>query len=230
MTHPAETARLHIMQALEACQTDPTLADSLEGLVEYLAKAQKRLFPAVNLPINSPGCVDMVRRAMDALAQSLKILQDLKTNASAVGITAQAIARALQELHPVVQHARKQSARISRPPSERNEIETIDVNTMLSSSSNHQFFNGFSKDIEEGGIFVATFEPKEKGAQVLVHFKLPGNKSISAKGVVHFVREYNPTVPDMAPGMGVKFVNLHPADKTAIEKFLNSRNTMFYEE
>lgn len=221
------------MQALEACQSNPILAPKLEGLTEYLAKAQKRLFPAGHLPVDSPGCIDMMRRAMDALAQALKILQDLDVNDASVDIAARAIAQALQQLHPLIENARKQSARISKPPSGEalnTDTETIDVNTMLSASSNHQFFNGFSQDIDEGGIFVATFEPREKGADVLVNFRLPKDRFISAKGVVHFVREYNPTTPDVAPGMGVKFKDLHLADKTAIENFLKSRNTMFYDD
>ncbi|MBN2803421.1 MAG: PilZ domain-containing protein [Deltaproteobacteria bacterium] len=228
MTHPAEHARTHIMAALEACQSDPSLADTLGMLTEHLAKAQKKLFPASNIEPQSPACIDMMRRAMDSLAQALKILQDIDSDAEAVGIAAASIAQSLKTLHPAVQEAKEKASRNTRPP--EPDTASVNVNTMLSMNTDHQFFNGFSDNIEEGGIFVSTFEPKPKGSEVVINFKLPGNRAVSAKGIVQFVREYNPMVPDTAPGMGVKFTALMPSDKKAIEEFMQSRTAMFYDE
>lgn len=231
MTHPAEEARTHIMTALDACQSDPALAETLEKLAGHLAKAQGKLFPAAKLPADSAGSIDMMRRAMDSLAQALKCLQDVNEEAEAIGVAAAAIARSLKLLHPVVQEAKEKAARKSAAPSSpTQEPHNVNVNTILSMNTDHQFFTGFSEDIQEGGIFVATFEPKEKDEQVIVNFKLPGNIPITARGVVQFVRLYNPMTPDVAPGMGVKFTNLMASDKKAIESYLKSRSPMFYED
>lgn len=203
------------------------MAETLGQLTVHLAKAQKKLFPASNLPADSPACIDMLRKAMDSLAQALKILQDLNTDAEAVGIAAASIAQSLKALHPVVQKAKEEAERMSKAP---EDLQSVNVQTMLSLNTDHQFYTGFSSDIDEGGIFVSTFEPKPKGSEVVINFKLPGDKPVSAKGIVHFVREYNPMAPDTAPGMGVKFTKLMPSDKKAIEEFMESRSAMFYDD
>jgi uncharacterized protein (TIGR02266 family) len=238
MSHPAEEARSHIMAGLEACQADPSLADALEKLAQNLAKAQGKLFPAAKLPPNAPGSVDMMRKAMDFLAQALKVLQNIDSQSPYIGVAAGSIAKALQTLHPVVQAAKEEAAMtsVAPPPVDddlpdgKSDTMNVNVNTVLSMNTDHQFYAGFSEDIEEGGIFVATFEPKPVGSKVLVNFKLPGGRPVTARGVVHWVREYNSLVPDMAPGMGVKFSDLLPSDKQAIEEYVASREPMFYDD
>jgi len=223
------------MAGLEACQSDPSLADALDSLAQNLAKAQGKLFPAAKLPPNSPGSIDMMRRAMDHLAQALKVLQDLNVESPAIGVAAASIARSLKTLHPVVQEAKERAAKLSMPPGPppgdgASETLNVNVNTVLSMNTDHQFYTGFSEDIQEGGIFVATFEPKPVKSKILVNFKLPGGRPVTARGTVQFVREYNPMNPEMAPGMGVKFTDLLPEDRKAIESYIQSRAPMFYDD
>jgi uncharacterized protein (TIGR02266 family) len=220
------------MAGLEACQADASLAETLEKLAQSLAQAQGKLFPASKLPADSPAAVDMMRRAMEYLAQALKVLQEIEDGGEAIGKAAGSIAQALKTLHPVVQSAKEEAARMSAAPppaDEGDETMSVNVNTMLNMSTDHQFFNGFSENIEEGGIFVATFDPKPVDAKVVVNFKLPGGRPVTARGKVHFVREYNPLTPDVPPGMGVKFTDLLPRDKQAIEEYLAQRAPMFYD-
>lgn len=236
MSHPAEEARAHIMAGLEACQKDPALAQTLEMLAQSLAKAQGKLFPAAKLPPRSPGAIDMMRRAMDYLAQALKVLQDLDSDSDAVGVAAASIAKSLKTLHPVVREAKEEAEKMSMPPpspdgeSPAGDTAKVDVQTVLSMNTSHQFYTGFSENIDEGGIFVATFEPKEIGSRVLVNFKLPGGKPVTARGEVQWVREYNPLNPDVAPGMGVQFTDLLPEDREEIEQFMQARAPMFYDD
>jgi Tfp pilus assembly protein PilZ len=230
MTHPAEQARGHIMSALSTCQEDASLADRLRDLTRLLAKAQRRLYPAGQLPVNSPGCMDMLRRAMETLAQALQILQDVQVDSGTSHRAASSIAAALKLLHPLVHAAPLPEARVSKKPSIPPYVDEVSVDTMLSTGSSHQIYNGFSQNVRDGGIFIATFETRHKGADVLVNFKLPENKIISTAGVVQFVREYNPNRPDVPPGMGVKFRNLTRANQQAIEEFLETRTAMFYDD
>lgn len=233
MSHPAKIARDNIMAGLEACQADPTLADSLELLAKNLAQAQGKLFPAAKLPADSPAAIDMMRRAMEFLAQALKTLQDINSDSPAIGTAARAIAQSLKVLHPAVQTAKEEAVKRSvTPPSAvpGGETESINVQTMLNMNTDHQFYAGFSENIDEGGIFVATFDPKPIGAKVIVNFKLPGGRPVTARGRVHWVREYNPTTPDIAPGMGVKFTDLLPEDLKAIESYVQQRAPMFYDD
>ncbi len=236
MTHPAEEARTHIMAALEACQAEPALAAALEQLAQSLAKAQGKLFKAATEPPASTEAAELMRRAMEHLAQALKTLQDVRVDSSATGIAASSIARALKTLHPVVREARVRGSKVSVPPAPAGRgaapgrAASIDVNTVLSMNTDHQFYTGFSENIDEGGIFVATFEPEAVGAAVIVNFKLPGGRPVTARGAVQWVRDYNPKTPEVAPGMGVKFTDLLPSDKRAIEEFIKTRAPMFYED
>ena len=220
------------MAGLEACQADSSLAVTLEALAKSLAQAQAKLFPASKLEPDSPAAIDMMRRAMEYLAQALKVLQDIEGGGDAVGAAASAIAKSLKTLHPVVQAAKEEAASMSVVPPEKRDSEPmpVNVNTMLNMNTDHQFFNGFSENIEEGGIFVATFDPKPMDSKVIVNFKLPGGRPVTARGTVQFVREYNPMTPDVAPGMGVKFTDLLASDKSAIEDYLKQRAPMFYDD
>ena len=236
MTHPAETAREHISAGLEACQSDPALTEAMDMLAKNLAQAQGKLFPAARLDPGSPAAVDLMRRAMEYLAQGLKVLQEIGGSGEVQERATTSIALALKTLHPVVQQAKEVAKKrsITPPPEPASPSDSaailVNINTMLNITSDHQFYNGFSENIEEGGIFVATFDPKPVGAKVVVNFKLPGGIPVTAQGVVQFVREYNSLTPDTAPGMGVKFTSLLKRDKQAIEAYLKKRAPMFYDE
>ncbi len=224
------------MAGLEACQSDPSLSAKLEVLTQSLAQAQGKLFPATKLAPTAPAAVDMMRRGMEFLAQALKTLQDIDSDSPAVGTAAKSIALSLKALHPAIQNAKDQAAKLSVPPPAKDDgthssiPASVNVNTMLNMNTDHQFYNGFSENIDEGGIFVATFDPKPMNSKVIVNFKLPGGRPVTARGNVHWVREYNPMTPDVPPGMGVKFTDLLPEDKEAIEQYLKQRAPMFYDD
>lgn len=224
------------MAGLEACQADPSLSTKLEVLTQTLAQAQGKLFPATKLEPTAPAAIDMMRRGMEFLAQALKTLQDIDSDSPAVGTAAKSIALSLKALHPAVQNAKEQAAKLSVPPPAKGDAKesslpaSVNVNTMLNMNTDHQFYNGFSENIEEGGIFVATFDPKPIDSKVIINFKLPGGRPVTARGIVHWVREYNQLTPDVPPGMGVKFTDLLPEDKKAIEQYVKQRAPMFYDD
>jgi len=93
-----------------------------------------------------------------------------------------------------------------------------------------QFFTGLSGSIDEGGIFIATFDQQPINAKVVVTFMLPNGRRVVTRGTVRWVREYNPASPDVVPGMGVRFLQLTPQDRSAIEEYLKQRPPLFYDE
>lgn len=95
-------------------------------------------------------------------------------------------------------------------------------------SSDTNFFNGFSTDIADGGLFVATCSLLPIGSTVDVNFSLPNGKRIEAKGEVRWVRELDDKNPDTFPGMGVRFVELSAAARAAIGGFVAEREPMFF--
>ena len=96
--------------------------------------------------------------------------------------------------------------------------------------SDNNFFNGFSANISDGGLFVATVNLLKIGTQIDLNFSLPSGEKIQAQGVVRWVREVSDKHPDAFPGIGVQFTKLDDAAQAAIERFVSSREPMFYVE
>lgn len=95
-------------------------------------------------------------------------------------------------------------------------------------TSDNNFFNGFSANISDGGLFVATVNLLPLGTEVDLSFSLPSGERIDAHGVVQWVREVNDQLPDAFPGMGVQFAQLTPAAHSAIAQFLAQRDPLFF--
>lgn len=94
--------------------------------------------------------------------------------------------------------------------------------------SDNNFFNGFSTNISDGGLFIATVNLLPLGTQVDLSFSLPDGEPIEAKGVVRWVREINDALPEVFPGMGVQFTALNQGADVAIGHFLAQRAPLFF--
>ncbi|MGI5863853.1 MAG: PilZ domain-containing protein [Myxococcales bacterium] len=105
----------------------------------------------------------------------------------------------------------------------------LQVEVSLSSESN--FFTGFSGDISETGIFVATYETLlPPGTPVDLSLKLPARPALSLSGVVRWVRDSTDRTPGVFPGMGIEFRQLSSQDAVAVQAFLQKREPMFWAE
>jgi uncharacterized protein (TIGR02266 family) len=246
------------MRALEATQGDPVLEPQLGPLTAALAKAQGLLFQATKEPPESFECGGILKGAMEHLAQALQILQEVQGGGAATQVAAGSIAKTLSMLFPLVQEAKRrfseEKERLSKLPPEQQPAaggsltpagsmppgsfvgqhapaRTINWNVLqqLTLDSETQFYTGFSTSLDEGGIFLATFDVKPIDSRVLFTFELPGGRQITAKGRVTWVREYDPRTPDQSPGMGLKFLTLRDDDRKAVEHFLQRRVPMFFD-
>lgn len=94
--------------------------------------------------------------------------------------------------------------------------------------SDHNFFMGFSENISEGGLFIATHSLREVGTRIALTFELPEGRAIHATGEVRWVRLYNER-SDAPPGLGLSFVDLTPEDAAEISAFVRRRAPIFYE-
>src|SRR5687767_6276653 len=71
----------------------------------------------------------------------------------------------------------------------------VEVDIDFSSESN--FYNGFTENISEGGVFVATYELKPMGEKVTMKFRLPDSEeTIECEGEVRWIRVANQDTPD----------------------------------
>lgn len=108
----------------------------------------------------------------------------------------------------------------------------LEIEVDIQSDSN--FFVGYLENISYGGIFVATHCPAKLGDVVPVRFKLPYNDAeleIDVDAEVAWLREFNPGLPDVLPGMGLRFIMLTSEQIRAIESYIkNNRDPMFVPE
>ncbi len=120
---------------------------------------------------------------------------------------------------------------IDREPqgAERRRQRRIDVELTIDIESESNFYTGFSENISEGGVFIATHDYKPMGSRVNVRLALPdGGVPLDVECEVCWVREYNPVIPSMIPGMGLQFLNLSPWDHERVQAFVESlREPMF---
>jgi uncharacterized protein (TIGR02266 family) len=104
----------------------------------------------------------------------------------------------------------------------------VRMQAQIDLASDSNFFTGFSTNVSEGGLFIATVTPVAQGTPVELTFSLPGGGKISAQGVVAWTREINDRTPEIFPGVGVQFTGLAPDAAQAIKQFVASREPMFY--
>ena len=104
----------------------------------------------------------------------------------------------------------------------------VAMQTQVDLASDSNFFTGFSTNISEGGLFVATVNVLPPGTPVDVTFTLPAGSRLTVKGEVRWTREVNDRTPDVFPGVGVRFTDVDPAVVSAIKKFVQQREPLFF--
>ncbi len=109
---------------------------------------------------------------------------------------------------------------------DRRSSPRIEVEAELGFQSETNFFTGFSEDLSDGGLFIATWDTQAIGTELTVTFGLPEGREIKAHAKVMWVREPH---GDITPGMGVRFHDLDDEDHKAILRFIEERPPVFYD-
>lgn len=97
-------------------------------------------------------------------------------------------------------------------------------------ASDSNFYSGFSTDIADGGLFLATLSLLAVGSLVTVRFSIPGSGEVEATGEVRWVRAFDELAPFISPGMGIRFIELRGDAKELIARFVAQREPMFFPE
>ena len=96
-------------------------------------------------------------------------------------------------------------------------------------ATEHNFFTGFMENLSSGGLFVATHAPAEIDDVLEIAFSVPGlGRATVAMCQVQWVRDYSPDLPDMIPGMGLRFIELTSEARAAVELFIRHREPIFF--
>ncbi len=113
-----------------------------------------------------------------------------------------------------------------KPPERRVETRRrVEFHVSLDSASN--FYAGFAQDLSDGGIFVAVEPLPEIGEAMELAFELDGQPMV-AQAVARWVRDPISCGLGVEPGVGMRFVGLHPRFRSRITKFMNERDPLFY--
>lgn len=95
--------------------------------------------------------------------------------------------------------------------------------------SEHNFFTGITDNISEGGVFVATPAPPPLGSEVGFELVLGGER-FAVTGRVCWLREERAASADAPAGCGVRWARIDNGALAAIRRFVNMRDTDFYED
>ena len=246
----AAESRELLGSVLEALQQDKNVPADVLNVATNIAQAVGALFEAERASSDVDGRAS-VKHAMGSLSQTMALLQEVKTQSTAIDTATKTLAQVMGKLFPLAQamsirptrpsqqapgqgpipqagipaeaHAASDPALNTVPPGTRSGLE---ANIGATTESN--FFVGFSGDISDGGVFVATYQSLPVGGKVSVLVTLPGGYEQSIPGTVRFVRD--PMDMDSEPGIGVKFDRLGGEARELILRFIRKRPPLFYDE
>jgi uncharacterized protein (TIGR02266 family) len=252
-----EKAKESIGRALELLRGGSALPSAAATLAELTAAAQALTVAEVEDEdaFDSSDVLYVTDRLRSALAK----MQDVCAGAPGFEPATSWIARAVAVLYPLctaldAEPPRSSEERISvvrrapageseqplpasvgrmsarrRPGNDRRGQARREIHVELGIQSDTNFYTGFACDISSGGLFIATYDLPEVGAEVSVNFRLPGGPLMSLHGIVRWVRELDHEDLDVVPGMGIAFERLEDGEISAINAYIATHAPLFHE-
>jgi uncharacterized protein (TIGR02266 family) len=113
----------------------------------------------------------------------------------------------------------------------RRSYERFPVEVSVDFVSEHNFFTGFSLNVSEGGLFVATHQARGVGSKIAIRLALPDSmEPLELLTEVRWVREHN-VDSDASPGLGLRFIDLSKDAEARIHAFVRrGRDPLFYDD
>lgn len=133
-----------------------------------------------------------------------------------------------RELPPASRRAGVSSRRMRAIRRPAVDAAPLTAEVMLHATSESNLWLGFSQDIAEGGVFVATYHHHPIGAPIELELHLP-DRELSVKGVVHWARPSS-AGDDLPAGVGVRLTELSPDVAKALHTFAARRTPIFYDD
>ena len=127
-------------------------------------------------------------------------------------------------------HSRRQMYRQNESNNQcdqRPEAKLVQLETFLAAGTPDSFYTGFSGRIQDGGVFVTTYQLLEKFTPVEVTIHFPDGKIIRPRGTVEWIREVRNGNAETPPGMGISFTDLRSFEVELIDTWLLSHPPVF---
>ncbi len=103
---------------------------------------------------------------------------------------------------------------------DRRRAERARVTVRIDYATVDEMFSEFTRDINEGGLFIETEKPHQPGTEVSMQFHLPGGAD-ALQTIGRVVRVSSGTV-GMPAGMGIEFDELTADDRVKIDKIVRA--------
>jgi len=118
---------------------------------------------------------------------------------------------------------------VSADASERRAHPRFLAEVEVGIQTTHNFYAGVTRDISEGGIFIATHDLLPRGQVVELSIQLGQEAPIQVRGEVCWAREPAACADGFFPGVGLRFLDLSPEDQASIAAFSLEREPLLYE-
>ncbi|MDD9942531.1 MAG: TIGR02266 family protein [Myxococcales bacterium] len=115
-----------------------------------------------------------------------------------------------------------------REHSHRRQAARVDLEVEVSFNDHSNFYVGFSENISEGGLFVATYNLQPVGTEIEIKFGLPDGTEIETVGVVRWVRDPRDREGEIPPGLGIQFRVLTERQLDSIREFTSLQDPIFF--
>jgi type IV pilus assembly protein PilZ len=110
---------------------------------------------------------------------------------------------------------------VPTPTHKRREHPRYQVTIPADCSTRHVFISNHVNNISKGGVFLRSDRPLPLDAEVSLLLRLPGTgTSIRATGRVVWNHDMERGTSRIVPGSGIRFVDIRPADRVALETYL----------
>lgn len=114
--------------------------------------------------------------------------------------------------------------------SNQRTAKRVDVELEVTLSGPHMFFSGFTMDISEGGVFVATHQLFPIGTEFRI-ILFVGKAKLEIESLVVWVRsQASATISGEEPGMGLRFLSLDQRALLVISEFIKKREPLLYDD
>ncbi len=229
-------------QLTEAESKRPLLGPDLAArLIDPIAQERASAARALE---EARAALSATHEASAALAQSLgPAFQQQKrfeqALASIDALIAQQSTAQLAQPAPAAPAIKPKEAPAAPPAEERRPARVpLGVETRFESfslevdqESDHNFYIGFTDNISEGGVFIATEQVIDMGTALRFELKLPNMSAPElVEGAVRWLRRSSSPDPDVPNGVGVQFTSLSPSLKRSVEEFVKRRESIFYDD
>lgn len=121
--------------------------------------------------------------------------------------------------------------RIAEQKAEDRQWPRASVYVGIDVYSDHNFYTGFSLNMSEGGLFVATHNLVAVGSLVVIHMTLPFEDApIVTLAEVRWTRDFVEG-SDTPPGLGLQFVEIDESGLDKVRRFVSTvREPLFFDE